>query len=361
MKRNRNLKSKTKVFVAMSGGVDSSVCALLLKKQGYDCTGVFMKNWSGENWGIDNRCPWKKDQEDAKSVCKILDIPFLSYNFEKEYRNAVIAHFFDELKKGRTPNPDVLCNKEIKFGLFLDRALDEGADYIATGHYARVERDGLYKLLKGVDEKKDQSYFLHLITQKQLSKTLFPIGSFRKKEIRSIAQDNKLPNADKPDSQGICFVGEINIKDFIKSNLGEKTGNIVTVDGRKIGMHNGVWFYTIGQREGIGIGGGEPYFVVDKDIKNNRLVVAKGRGHEYLYSDSLILKIIHWISEKKEILPLKCEASIRYQQKPQAASVIKIKNGYKVKFEEKQRAVTIGQSCVLYKDEECLGGGVIEG
>lgn len=355
-------KQELNIFVAMSGGVDSSVAALLLTKLGYNCTGVYMKNWSGEDMGIKGDCPWKEDQAMAEAVCKKINIPFMSSNFEKEYRKKVIEYFFSEYKAGRTPNPDVLCNKEIKFGLFLDRALEEGADLIATGHYARISRNshGQLELLKGIDKAKDQSYFLYTLTQTQLCRTTFPIGEYTKPQVRKIAAENKLPSAKRPDSQGICFVGEINIHDFIKSKLGTKKGDIVTADGIKIGEHEGIWFYTIGQRKGIGIGGGKPYYVTGIDVSKNQITVSLNPNDPLLYKKSIQIEKPHWISGVEPKLPLECEVSIRYNHNPQAAILSKKDRLYNVIFRKPQRAPTAGQSAVIYKDEVCLGGGMIK-
>ena len=270
-----NSQKPTTVFVAMSGGVDSSVSAALLKEQGYNVVGVFMKNWSGDNFGIQTDCPWEQDQKDVEKVCKLLGVPFITFNFEKEYRKQVVEYFFNEYKAGRTPNPDVMCNKEIKFGLFLEKALKKGTDLIATGHYARTEKDnkGKFHLLKGIDNKKDQSYFLYNLTQDQLSKTLFPIGNFQKSKVRKLAMKFKLPNAKKKDSQGICFIGDINVQQLLRAKLKRKKGDIIDIDSReKVGKHDGAHYFTIGQREGIGIGGTkEPYFVVGKDVEKNEV------------------------------------------------------------------------------------------
>ncbi|MBD3280355.1 tRNA 2-thiouridine(34) synthase MnmA [Candidatus Dojkabacteria bacterium] len=357
--------SGKKVFVALSGGVDSSVSAALLVDQGYDVTGVYMKNWSGDNFGIQDDCPWEKDQEDAKSVCDHLGISFRSFNFEKEYREKVVEYFFAEYKAGRTPNPDVMCNKEIKFHLFLKRALEEGADMIATGHYVRrKEEQSVFKLLKGVDENKDQSYFLYNITQEQLSKTLFPIGDLEKAEVRDLAKKYNLPVADKPDSQGICFIGEIDVQEFLRSRIDPHKGDIVDIDsGKKVGEHDGVEFFTLGQREGIGVGGTkEPYFVVDKDGKKNILYVGMGSDHQKLYKKEVNIENLHLInsaSSFEELIERELTASVRYRQKPQPGKLIQIEDELKFIFENSQRAVTPGQSLVLYKGDECLGGGVI--
>lgn len=375
----QSLANGKKVFVGLSGGVDSAVSAALLKEQGYDVTGVYMKNWSGDDYGIQADCPWEQDQKDAQSICDHLEIEFRSFNFEKEYRDRVVEYFFSEYEKGRTPNPDVMCNKEVKFKLFLEKALEEGSDYIATGHYARTSPDfsnakppspirrgeGEVKLLKGIDTNKDQTYFLYNLTQDQLSHTLFPVGEFEKPKVRELARKFKLPNAEKPDSQGICFIGEINVLKFLMSRIPEKKGDIQDIDTKKVvGEHKGVYFYTVGQREGLGIGGlKEPYFVVDKDMENNIVYVGQGANHPSLYKKEVELENIHWINSIKDELTLNnIEASIRYRHKPQPGQLIINNEKLTIKyiFDEPQRAVTSGQSLVIYRDDECLGGGVIK-
>lgn len=362
-----------KVFVGISGGVDSAVSAALLKKQGYTVTGVFMKNWSGDDYGIQSECPWEEDQEIAMKVCDTLGIEFRSYNFEKEYREKVVEYFFDEYKKGRTPNPDVMCNKEIKFKLFLDKALKDGADCIATGHYVRrselenieskKNNDSSFKntfnLLKGVDSNKDQSYFLYNITQEQLSKSLFPVGEYIKPKVRELAHEFNLPNANRADSQGICFIGEINVLKFLQSQIPEEIGDIVDIDTNEVvGKHKGIYFYTIGQREGLNIGGLEkPYFVCSKDKDNNILYVCSGSDNPKLYSTNVKLENIHFINPNYNYNANNLSASVRYRQKPQLGS-LDLENK-EFNFKTPQRAVTSGQSLVIYDGDICIGGGII--
>jgi len=368
---------KTKVFVALSGGVDSAVSAMLLVKEGYDVTGIFMKNRSGEEFGLQDNCPWEQDQDDAQSICKMLGIPFRTYNFEKEYREEVVDYFFSEYKKGNTPNPDIMCNQQIKFGRFLDKALDEGADLIATGHYARKailtsgsgRSDGLDRsdefngssgknvLLRAKDQSKDQTYFLYRITEPQLARTLFPIGDLTKKEVRKIAQENNIPVSKKKDSQGICFIGKIDTKEFLQKEIKPQKGDIIDIDtGKKVGEHDGVWYYTLGQREGLKIGGADkPYFVASKDIRQNIIFAAKGKNNPALYVENLELKGLHWINGQPQDSS-KLKGMVRYRQKPQDCSFDKDS----ITFKKPVWIPSPGQSAVLIDGEVVLGGGIIK-
>lgn len=354
----------TKVIVGMSGGVDSSVTALLLKEQGYNVIGIFMKNWDEED--DDGNCTATEDYEDVVMVCNQIGIPYYSVNFTKEYWDRVFTYFLNEYKRGRTPNPDVMCNKEIKFKAFLDYALKSGADYIATGHYAQVSfDDGEYKLIKGNDAGKDQTYFLCMLGQKQLSKTMFPVGHLNKKEVRKIAMEAGLETAKKKDSTGICFIGERNFNKFLSQYLPAKPGEIRTLDGNKIiGKHDGLMYYTLGQRKGLGIGGigtGEPWFVAEKDLEKNILYVVQGANHPALYSYGLEASQINWVSEKDKPKTFKCKAKFRYRQKDQGVTVfINSADKCTVVFDEPQKAVTPGQAVVFYDDNVCLGGGIID-
>ena len=357
--------SKT-VFLGMSGGVDSSVSAYLLQQQGYKVVGVFMKNWSGKletSRGVfDFPCSSQADYEDARQVAGNLGIPLYTFDFETEYRQRVIEYFITEIKKGRTPNPDIMCNKEIKFKVFLDKCLSLGADYIATGHYARINQtdDGIFHLLKGVDNTKDQSYFLATLGQYELSHTLFPVGDIPKTQVREIAKHIQLPNAKKPDSQGICFVGEIDVNAFIEAFVGENIGEIINTKGDIIGQHRGLYFYTIGQRKGLGIGGGIPYFVKAKDLEQNQLIVSKGMDPLDLYQSEVMISELSWTNQIPN-LPQQLRAKIRYRSQD-VECVVKALDAHtlKVEFIEPQRAITQGQFLVLYQGDELIGSGVME-
>lgn len=352
-----------KVILGMSGGVDSSVSAILLKEAGYEVVGLFMKNW--EEKDEDGVCTSTEDAEDAKRVANQLGFPCYTINFEKEYWDRVFTYFLDEYKKGRTPNPDVMCNQEIKFNAFLDYALKLDADYIAMGHYAQVmEKDGQYLLLRGKDDNKDQSYFLSRIGQKALSKTIFPIGHLEKSEVREIANRYELYTAKKKDSTGICFIGERDFDEFLDKYLLSTPGKIIDVDGEKIGEHTGLIHYTLGQRKGIGIGGvgtGEPWFVAGKSLKNNILYVAQGEKHPSLYSTSMIGEDPAWILDKSPEFPLKCTAKFRYRQKDIPVTVSELPDGtLSIIYDNPVKAVTPGQVAVLYQGEVCLGSSIIK-
>lgn len=358
---NPKTPAETRVVVGMSGGVDSSVAALLLKQQGYEVIGIFMKNWddTDEN-GV---CTATEDFNDVIRVCNQIGIPYYAVNFEKQYWDKVFTYFLDEYKAGRTPNPDVMCNKEIKFKAFLEHALTLGADYVATGHYAQVEyRDGEYKMLRGVDENKDQTYFLNQLGQAQLSKVMFPLGHLPKTEVRKIAAEAGLATATKKDSTGICFIGERNFKEFLSNYLPAQPGKMTTLDGEVKGTHEGLMYHTIGQRHGLGIGGsGEPWFAIGKNLKENVLYVGQGFHNEALYSDSLIAVNGSWVSDHKPTEPFSCTAKFRYRQ-PDTSVTVEIIDETQVKviFSEPVRAITPGQSVVFYNGDECLGGATID-
>lgn len=363
---NRKItKKKPYVIVGLSGGVDSSVAALLLLKQGCHVEGFFMRNWEEEG---DSNCAVDQDLLDTQNLCAKLGIRLHTENFATDYWDRVFAHFLAEYKAGRTPNPDILCNKEIKFKVFLNAALKMGADAIATGHYARVcRKNGAFYLLKGLDGEKDQSYFLHALNQKQLSQVIFPLGELTKTRVREIAKSNGFRNHDKKSSTGICFIGERNFKKFLSNYLPAKPGKIETPDGEVVGRHEGLMYYTIGQREGIGIGGQKnrpeaPWYVADKYLEKNTLAVVQGKNHPALFKKQLMANNLHWINGKPDLAPpFRVQAKIRYRQSDQLCALVTLEaERAKVVFDEPQRAVTPGQSIVFYKDDCCLGGGVID-
>ena len=352
-----------KIVVGISGGVDSSVAAYLLKKQGHEVIGLFMINWEEK----DGACTAEEDYEDVKRVCNKLGIPYFSVNYAKEYYQRVFQYFLEEYKAGRTPNPDVLCNREIKFGPFLDKAITLGADMIATGHYAKkIEKDGKFYLAKADDHNKDQSYFLNQLSQYQLSKVLFPLAEISKPQVREIAKKLELSTATKKDSTGICFIGERNFKKFLSEFLPAQPGDIVDRQGRVVGKHDGLMYYTLGQRRGLNIGGlkggnGKRWFVLEKDLQNNRLIVSQGED-DLLFSDGLFATDMNWIPEKPEKEEFECYAKFRYRQPDQKVKVkITGATTIQVDFDQKQRAITPGQFVVLYDNNGiCLGGGIID-
>lgn len=348
----------------MSGGVDSSVATKLLIEQGYRVEGLFMKNWE-EDDGTEY-CTAKEDLADAQSVADRLKIPLHTANFAAEYWDDVFEHFLQEYRAGRTPNPDILCNREIKFRAFLDYALQLGADLIATGHYVQTDRvNGKSRLLKGSDANKDQSYFLHQVNHRALEKTLFPVGGVDKALVRELASDASFDNARKKDSTGICFIGERRFNDFLQQYLPAQPGPMRSLDGELLGEHSGLMYHTIGQRQGLGIGGladhdEAPWYVVDKVLEDNALIVAQGNDHPALFKSTLCATGVLWIGDESPSLPLRCHAKIRYRQPDQACTIDGDGDSLTVSFDQPQRAVTPGQSVVFYEGHVCLGGGVIE-
>mgnify|MGYP001315862606 FL=1 len=392
-----------KVIVGLSGGVDSSVSALLLKQQGYEVIGLFMKNWHDESVTISDECPWLDDSNDAMLIAEKLGIPFQTVDLSKEYHSRIIDYMFNEYENGRTPNPDVLCNREIKFDVFLEIALGLGADYIATGHYCQVNKINkddkeIYRLIAGADEKKDQSYFLCQLNQKQLSKAIFPIGHLTKADVRNIAKNNDLITAEKKDSQGLCFVGKVKLPDFLKQRLTAKKGKVIKIDskfiqqktdltmfnskeeelqflsspfsfsssdGQEIGEHNGAYYYTVGQRKGLNIGGfRDPLFVVQTDVSNNIIYVGMGESHPALFKKALFVNSneIHWIREDLKIdenETMQIEFRIRYRQPLQSGTLYRFKKGLYILFDKPISSVTAGQFVSWYINDELIGSGII--
>lgn len=367
-----------KVFVGLSGGVDSSVAALLLKQQGYKVTGVYMKNWSQDLPGM--KCPWKEDYQDAKRVAVQLGIGFKMYDFQDEYRHKVVDAMLEEFKAGRTPNPDITCNQEIKFKLFLETALEDGADYIATGHYARIENSNqeignskesgkrlisksrllIPRLLQAKDANKDQTYFLYRVTEEALRKTVFPLGDLTKPQVRELAGKNNLVTAKKKESMGICFVGKVPIKDFLQQFIKSKPGKIIDQNGITIGQHDGAIFYTIGQRHGLEVGGGLPYYVTGKNMKKNEVYVTTDLQDEKLWSNKIKLTDLHWINSKSsQGLSLRVRTRHRAKLiKVKKLNLLSNSKGVAI-LDEEVRALTPGQSAVFYSGSECLGGGIV--
>jgi len=353
-----------KVTVGMSGGVDSSVAALLLKEAGHDVRAIFMQNWDDS----DDQCTARQDYRDAMAVCRRLDIELTTVNFEREYWDRVFAHFLEEYSAGRTPNPDILCNKEIKFKAFLEHAKERGSDFIATGHYAQRSTGSAQQavqLLRGLDTNKDQSYFLYTLGQNELQSALFPVGHLEKPEVRRLASKAGFHVSTKKDSTGICFIGERKFSEFLSEYLPAKPGDIISDDGKVIGRHQGLMFYTLGQRQGLGIGGSkegvdEPWYVLDKSLSSNHLIVGQGHDHPHLYRSSLNTHGLHWCAGSAPGDHFECTAKVRYRQSDQQASVrIKADDCAIVDFAQPVRAITPGQSIVFYQGESCLGGGVI--
>lgn len=355
------IQIKKRVVLGISGGVDSSVAAVVLKEQGYDVTGIFMKNW--DDTDENGFCTAEQDYEDVIKVCNQLEIPYYSINFEKEYYDRVFTYFLDEYKKGRTPNPDIMCNKEIKFKAFLNFAYDLGFDLVATGHYARIGQadDSSKLLLRGVDNNKDQSYFLSMLSQEQIKNVIFPIGDMEKSEVREIARKHKLATAEKKDSTGICFIGERNFNEFLSNYLPAQRGKMVSVDGEVMGEHEGLMFHTIGQRRGLGIGGdGEAWFVCGKDIEKNELIVCQGKENEHLFSTRLLASQFSTPMVEKLPKEFDCTAKFRYRQKDIPVHVKFLDESHVEITYDHVKSVTPGQAAVLYKEDVCLGCAIID-
>lgn len=348
---------KQKVYVGMSGGVDSSVTAALLIEQGYNVTGVFMKNWARDLPGF--KCPWREDLADAKRVAVQLGIPFKIYDFQKEYKQKVVDYMIEEFQAGRTPNPDIMCNQEVKFKLFLSAALEDGADLIATGHYAKIKDR---KLLNARDDNKDQTYFLYRVTEEALSKTLFPLGDMIKPDVRKKAKELALVTAQKKDSVGICFVGQIGIKDFLKNFVNTEPGEIIEKEsGKVIGRHDGAIFYTIGQRHGLDVGGGMPYYVIGKDMKKNEVYVTTDLNDGKLWQNGFAVSDVHWINPNSQLPTPNYQLQVRTRHRAPLVecTIEQKKDQIKIKLKDEIRALTPGQSAVFYDGEICIGGGVI--
>lgn len=358
------MTASERIIVGISGGVDSAVAALILQRQGHEVEGLFMKNWDDPDDA--GHCPMQPDLEAARTVCDHLGIRLHQADFTVEYWNRVFEAFLAESRAGRTPNPDVLCNRTIKFEAFLDHALELGATAIATGHYARIADDGHggRALLRGRDPDKDQSYFLHAVRPRALARSRFPLGEIHKPQVRAMARAAGLPNHDRADSTGICFIGERRFRDFLGQYLPPRPGPMVTPEGDTVGEHAGLMFYTLGQRQGLGIGGGhgrsgEPWYVLAKSVEDNTLVVGQGHDHPMLFSGGLVSEPVNWVAGRAPELPLECEAQVRYRQRPFECRVDAAGDGLRVTFARPQRAVTPGQSLVLYRGARCLGGAVI--
>lgn len=359
--KDKKLKNN-KVLVAMSGGVDSSVAVALLKKQGFDVSGCFIKNWSQSKEVFSGECSWRAERRDAMRVAAVLDIPFITFDFEDHYRRLVVDAMIKDYRAGDTPNPDVLCNEYIKFGMFWEKAKKMGFQAMATGHYARTDLVGHQaRLLKGLDQDKDQSYFLYRIPQEALAHTFFPIGHLKKGAVRQKAKFFGLPVAEKPDSQGICFIGKVNFQDFLKRRIKPKAGKILSDQGETLGEHQGLHLYTIGQRQQIHIAGQHAWYVAGKDLKKNALIVVDSDEHPWLQSKRVTLRDLHWVRGQSPSLPLSVQVQVRYRQ---TASPARLVQGLKsdqvdIEFKQSVKAAAIGQSAVIYKGLECLGGGVI--
>lgn len=353
------MNNTKKVFVGVSGGVDSSVSLALLKEQGFDVTGVFLKVWYPDFMP----CDWKEERLSAMRVCAKLGVPFMTIDCEKEYKKEVVDYMIDEYRHGRVPNPDIFCNKYVKFGVFLEKALDQGADFVATGHYAQnIENNGIFELVESKDKEKDQSYFLYTLTQDQLKHVLFPVGHLTKPEVRKLAEKFELPTATKKDSQGLCFMGNIDIKEFLSHYIEPKKGNVLNLEGKVIGFHEGVEFLTIGQRHGFTITEKTPednrYFIVSKDLNKNTITVTD-KTNEKNTINSFEIDNFNFITKKPEF-PYKTSVRIRYRQEKIPCEIEKVGNSYIINFEKPEGAVAEGQSAVFYNNEVCLGGGIIE-